>query len=1167
MKQKIKILHLEDTPADAELVARELIKAKINPEIVVVANKAKFIKALKDFSYDIILSDHSLASFDSHEALRLVKKAGITVPFILVTAAMTDEFAAAIMKEGATDYILKDRLNRLPSAIINSIERHDWEEQQRTARERLAFHIENTPLGFIEWDSQLYTKTLSHQAEEIFGWTLEEFLQNQRNGFSQVYEEDLPIAIKALEDLVTGRVQRNSTQHRNITKDGKVIWCEWFNSVLKDKDGKIVSIMSLVQDITANKVAEEKLNKANRLYTFISQINQSIVRIKDETALFRAVCSIALEFGTFKIAWIGLFNDLKNEISIVYQNGIPDDKIKQFEGVPVKKDGPQAHVLRSGKHFCCNDIANDPGLESWKSLANKYDIHSCMVLPVKKSGNIIGTFNLYSSKINFYDKEEIELLLEVTGDISFALDTFEKEKKHKAAEELVLQNEKLFRALIENSADMITLGNREGELIYGSPSITTVLGYSPKELINMSLFDVVHPDDMPELLETRNKLLKNPGKSFNFQHRRRHKNGGWVWCEGTFINMLDEPGINAVVTNFRDISEKKSADEQQEFDKNNLDALINSTNDLMWSVDRSFKIITSNKPFNTIIQLISGKTVAAGINILEAAFSTEESERYKVYYQRAFAGESFREVVNNEALVDSWSENSYHPIRQGDEIIGTACHSQDITDKIKAEKALLLTQFAIDNASDAVFWMTADARIVKVNVAACVMLGYSQTEMMQLSIPDIDPYFNAENWLAHYEELRQKGSLFFETIQRANDGRLIPVEISANYIKFGDSEFNCAFSRDISERKIAEGNLVKSETKLKEAQAIAHIGNFEIDLTNYSEVWSDEMYRIIGINKEEATASTELFLSFIHPDDLNHIKTGFEENLRTFENSTFDFRFIRDDGRLRYGYTKARFEFDKNRNPTRIFGIFQDVTEVKLAEIERIKMVNDLMLRNTELEQFGYIISHNLRAPVTNIIGASGVLNDPGLCFEDKETLNSGIKISAMRLDSVIKDLNKILEIKGDIGATKEKVRFSALIDNIRDSIRDLVDKYGIEIKYDFSAVNEFLTLRAYLYSIFYNLITNSIKYRRQQVHCVIGIKSTMIKNRLELIFTDNGTGIDLKKNGGDVFGLYKRFHNNIEGKGMGLFMVKTQVETLGGKISIQSKENVGTEFKIEFEV
>ena len=146
-------------------------------------------------------------------------------------------------------------------------------------------------------------------------------------------------------------------------------------------------------------------------------------------------------------------------------------------------------------------------------------------------------------------------------------------------------------------------------------------------------------------------------------------------------------------------------------------------------------------------------------------------------------------------------------------------------------------------------------------------------------------------------------------------------------------------------------------------------------------------------------------------------------------------------------------------------------------------------------------------------------------------------------------------------------MRFSRLVDDIKITIKNMINDNNIQIKYDFSEIDEFLSFKSYLYSIFYNLICNSIKYRQQQVPGIINIKSQLVKDKLQLVFTDNGMGIDLEKRGSQVFGLYKRFHNNIEGKGMGLFMVKTQVETLGGKINIWSQVNKGTEFKIEFEI
>ena len=799
----------------------------------------------------------------------------------------------------------------------------------------------------------------------------------------------------------------------------------------------------------------KELNKANRLYAFISQVNQNIVRVENEQLLFHNACNIALEFGKFKIAWIGLFDLANGTITAVDQMGLPGEDIEKFKNVALKADGPQENILCSGKFFVCNAILKSHELEDWKAIAIKLGIRSCMILPIKKSGNVIGTFNLYAAESDFFNKEEIKLLVEVTEDISFALDLFAKEDAHKQTQELVVQNEKRFRALIEKSPDMITLSTPDGELLYVSSSVKKVLGYSVEDLLHSSVFDIIHPDDIPNAIENKNEILLTPGSSFYYQQRRKHKNDSWIWCEGSLTNMLNEPGINALVSNFRDISEKKITEYQQEFDRNNLDALINNTNDLMWSVDRNARLITFNQPFHETINLATGKVLTKGDDVFSVVLSPQQFDRFKKSYTRAFAGETFTEIEYVATPIESWTEISFYPIRKGNEVIGTACHSHDITERKKAE----------------------------------------------------------------------------ETLKRAKE------------------------------------NLKQSESSLKQAQAIAHIGNFEIDLSNNSEVWSDEMYKINGSKKEDSVPSTELFLSFIHPEDFNYVKTGFDECVKNSKDSSFEFRFIRKDGIMRYGCTEARFEFDGGRHPIRLFGIFQDITERKLAEMERTKMVSDIMQRNTELEQFGYIISHNLRAPVANIIGASEALNDPGLSTEDKEMLNNGINLSVTKLDNVVKDLNHILEVKSEITDTKEIVHFSTLADDIKRSIQNLIDKYNIKINYDFSQINEFLTLRAYLYSIFYNLISNSIKYRRQQIPCIIEIKSNLVKNKLELVFTDNGTGIDLEKNSGDVFGLYKRFHTDIEGKGMGLFMVKTQVETLGGKISVMSAENQGTEFKIEFNI
>ena len=127
MTKKIKILHLEDVESDADLVSRMLKKENIDAEIMVVDNKEDYVKAIVEYTPDIILSDHTLPSFNSSEALHIFLQSGMKIPFILVTATVSEEYAVSVIKAGANDYVLKDHLEKLPEAITNSLKKIETE--------------------------------------------------------------------------------------------------------------------------------------------------------------------------------------------------------------------------------------------------------------------------------------------------------------------------------------------------------------------------------------------------------------------------------------------------------------------------------------------------------------------------------------------------------------------------------------------------------------------------------------------------------------------------------------------------------------------------------------------------------------------------------------------------------------------------------------------------------------------------------------------------------------------------------------------------------------------------------------------------------------------------------------------------------------------------------
>lgn len=247
----------------------------------------------------------------------------------------------------------------------------------------------------------------------------------------------------------------------------------------------------------------------------------------------------------------------------------------------------------------------------------------------------------------------------------------------------------------------------------------------------------------------------------------------------------------------------------------------------------------------------------------------------------------------------------------------------------------------------------------------------------------------------------------------------------------------------------------------------------------------------------------------------------------------------------------------------RLPSAFIRAIEKKKAEAQRTKMTNDLIQRNKDLEQFAYIVSHNLRGSVANILGLFNLWDPEKRNKNEQKYIYEGIRFSVKKLDDVITDLNYILQVKREINEKREKVVFATMIKDIKVGIYTLIKKEQAKIKYSFEDAPSILTIKSYLQSILYNLIVNSIKYRKPDEAPMIEISSRIEKEAVVLHYKDNGIGIDLEKNGDKIFGLYKRFTETQEGKSMGLFMVKTQVEALSGEIKVSSAPGHGTEFTI----
>ncbi len=241
-------------------------------------------------------------------------------------------------------------------------------------------------------------------------------------------------------------------------------------------------------------------------------------------------------------------------------------------------------------------------------------------------------------------------------------------------------------------------------------------------------------------------------------------------------------------------------------------------------------------------------------------------------------------------------------------------------------------------------------------------------------------------------------------------------------------------------------------------------------------------------------------------------------------------------------------------------------TELTSELLEKSKHLedanNELIKHNNELQQFSYAVSHNLRGPVASLLGLIGLFKKKDLSDEN-QNIFTFIDRSANHLDQIITDLSKIVDIRHSIFQIRQRIAWKEEINQIIHHLNLEIQKNNIQLNLRLEQCPDIFSVRPLIQSILYNLITNAVKYRNATRPCVIDITTSETDTHFILQVRDNGLGIDLSRYKKSLFKLYKRFHLHSEGKGLGLYLVKLQVESLGGTIDVESEVNHFTEFSI----
>ncbi|WP_262902619.1 PAS domain-containing sensor histidine kinase [Pontibacter aydingkolensis] len=709
--------------------------------------------------------------------------------------------------------------------------------------------------------------------------------------------------------------------------------------------------------------------------------------------------------------------------------------------------------------------------------------------------------------------------------------------------------------MLKYSPDMFCCINKQGCFVKVSEASKKILGYEPHQMEGKSYTTFLLPEHKEISLAAEATIVKgNPLSAFENSYFA--KDGRVIPLRWT-AEWNDEEQL--IFCSARDATELVKARQQLDESVQRYKALFENNPDVVFLEDNTGLVTDVNQAFCNTFGL--DKTDVIG-KPASAFLSSEMAGVNLMSFNEALAGSTLRfDIIHQSATHESLTFDAIKfPVIAYEQIIGVQTIAKDITaivrsfDTITRQSQKLNTIF--ESITDAFIMLDVNWKIAIINSTAEKILCLDREKHIGTDFREIYPPADFGEFYDQYNYAITTGrSVHFETPYKEMD---LWLEVKA----FPSKEGLSIYFDDVTEK-------VRARQELERLSLVASKTDNGVIITDAQGTteWVNEGFtRMMGYTLDELKGKKP-----------GQVLQGFETDQDTVQVISKKLQLGLPFNAKLLNYTKAgdkkwvSIDITPIRNESgkisQFVALQRDITFRMKAFEKHKQMTQDLYRQNRDLQQFTYIVSHNLRAPVANALGLISMLTKSQKDTDLFDYAFANLKKSVVQMDTVLHDVNRILSIrdKQDVIDT-EMVELPAVFNQAYSILQGEILSCGGTVKVEMDKCQKVNTNRSYLYSIFYNLLSNAIKFRSEERKLLIKVKCFKNQDGSTVIsFSDNGKGFDTAKAGNDVFKLYKRFHTDAttKGRGIGLFLVKTHVEVMGGKIEVRSHINQGTEFMI----